>query len=75
MDIISGAQGNVGSSDKTTPHTPHTAPILSTEQSATRSVTPLRETEGAADAYPPTTDATEEGVDAFLGSSRVTSTG
>ena len=46
-------------------------------------MTPPRPTEGAAEAAPPTTDAAEEGVDAgldrevdaFPGSSRVTSTG
>ena len=83
MDIISCGQGNVGPSDQTTPHTPHIAPILSTEQSATRSATPPRAAEGATDVAPPTTDATEEGVDAgldrdveaFPRSSRVTSTG
>ena len=83
MEIISGGQGNVGHSDQTTPCTPHIAPILSTEQSPTRSVTPLRAAECAADVSPPTTDATKEGVDAgldrdveaFPGSSRVTSTG
>ena len=50
---------------------------------ATRSATPPRAAEGATDAAPPTTDATEEGVDAgldrdveaFPGSSHVTSTG
>ena len=31
MEIISGGQGNVGPSDKTTPRTPHTTPILSTQ--------------------------------------------
>ena len=80
MDIISGGQGNVGPSDQTTPRTPHTAPILSTEQSATRSATPPRAAEGEADSAPPTTNAVEEGVDAgldrdveaFPGSSRVT---
>ena len=83
MDIISGGQGNVGPSDQTTPRTPHTTPILSTEQSATCSATPPRATEGATDASPPTTDDAEEGVDvgldrevdAFLGYSQVTSTG
>ena len=83
MEIISGGQGNVGPSDQTTPRTPHTSPILSTEQSKTRSTTPPRAAEGAADVAPPTTDAAEEGVDAgldrdveaFLGSSCVTSTG
>ena len=83
MEIISGGQGNVGPSDQTTPRTPHTAPILSTEQLATCSATPSREMEGATDVSPPTTDAAEEGVDAgldrdveaFPGSSRVTSTG
>ena len=83
MEIFSGGQGNVGPSDQTTPRTPHTAPILSTEQSATCSATPPRPAEGAADAAPPTTDDAEEGVnagldrdvDAFPGYSRVTSTG
>ena len=56
MDIISGGQGNVGPSDQTTPRTPHTTPIFSTEQSKTRSATPLRVAEGAIDAAPPTTD-------------------
>ena len=50
---------------------------------ATCSATPPRAAEGAADVAPPTTDATEEGVDAgldrdveaFPGSSRVTSAG
>ena len=83
MEIISGGQGNVGPSDQTTPHTPHTAPILSTEQLETRSATPPRATEGVVDVAPPTTDVAEEGVDArldrdveaFPGSSRVTSIG
>ena len=83
MDIISGGQGNVGPSDQTTPHTPHTAPILSTEQSATHSMTLPREAKGETDGAPPTTDVVEEGVDAgldrdveaFPRSSRVTSTG
>ena len=83
MESISGGQGNVGPNDQTTPRTPHTAPILSTEQSETCSVTLLRETEGAADVAPPTTNAAEEGVDAgldrdveeFPGSCRVTITG
>ena len=83
MEIISGGQGNVGPSDQTTPHTPHTTPILSTEQSATRSMTPSRAVEGEVGVAPPTTDAAEEGVDAWLdrdvdafpGSSHVTSTG
>ena len=83
MDIISGGQGNVGPSDQTTPRTPHIAPILSTEQSATRSATPSRAMEGAADVAPPTTDAAKEVVDvgldrdveAFPGSSCVTSIG
>ena len=66
MEIISGGQGNVGHSDQTTRHTPHTAPILSTKKSATCSATPTREAKGAADVAPPTTDATEEGVDAGL---------
>ena len=56
---------------------------MSTEQSATHSATPLRAAEGAADVVPPTIDAAEEGVDvgldrdveAFPGSSHVTSTG
>ena len=83
MEIINGGQGNVGPSDQTTPCTPHTAPILSTEQLATHSMTPLRVVEGVVDGAPPTTDAVEEGVDAgldrdveaFPGSSHVTSTG
>ena len=82
MEINSGGLGNVGPSDQTTPHTPHTAPILSIEQSATRSVTPLRVAEGASNVTPPTKNVVEEGVDAglnryveeFPGSSRVTST-
>ena len=85
MDIISGGEGNVGPNDQTTPRTPHTAPILSTEQSATHSVTLPRAVEGATDVAPPTTYVAEEGVDAgldthvdaevtFIGSSRVTST-
>ena len=82
MEIISGGQGNVGPSDQTTPCTPHTTPILSTEQSTTCSATPSRAAEGEADGVPPTTNAVEEGVDAgldrdveaFPGSSRVTST-
>ena len=48
------------------PCTPHTAPILSTEQSATRSATSPRAAEGVADGAPPTTDVVEEGVDAGL---------
>ena len=83
MEIINGGQGNVGPSDQTTPCTPHTAPILSTKQLATRSVTPPRAAEGAVDAAPPTTNVAEEGgvagidrdVEAFPRSSRVTSTG
>ena len=83
MELCSGGQGNVGPSDQTTPRTPHTAPILSTKQSETRSTTPPRQAEGASDAAPPTTNAVEEGVDAgldrdvdvFPRSSRVTSTG
>ena len=83
MEIISGGQGNVGPSDQTTPRTPHIAPILSIEQSATCFATPLRVAEGAADVATPTTDAAEEGVDvgidgdveSFPRSSRVTSTG
>ena len=83
MEIISGGQGNVGPSDQTTPRTPHTAPILSTEQLKTRSATPSKVAEGATDISLPTTNATEEGVDAgldryveaFPGSSRVTSIG
>ena len=83
MEIISGGQGNVGPSDQTTPRTPHTAPILSTEQSATRSTTPSRAMKGEADGAPPTTDVVEEGVDAglnrdvdaFRGYSHVTSNG
>ena len=83
MEIISGSQGNDGPTDQTTPRTPHNAPILSTEQSATRSATLLRAAEGATDVFPPTIDAAEEGVDVgldrdveeFLGSSHVTRTG
>ena len=83
MEIISGVQGDFGPSDQTTPRTPHIAPILSTKQLATRSVTPPRAVEGAVDVSPPTTDAAEEGMDAgldrdveaFPGSSLVTSTG
>ena len=83
MEIISGGQGNVGPSDQTTACTPHTTPILSTKQSATRSATPPRAAKGEADGAPPTTYVVEEGVDArldrdveaFPGSSRVTSTG
>ena len=83
MDIISGGQGNVGPSDETTARTPHNAPILSTKQSETCSATPPRVAEGAVDVSPPTTDATEEGVDAgldrevdaFPRSSHVTGTG
>ena len=59
MEIISGGQGNVGPSDQTTPRTPHIAPILSTEQSATRSTTPSQVVEGEVDGAPPTTDAIE----------------
>ena len=83
MEIINGVQGNVGPNDQTTPHTPHTAPILSTEQSATGSATPPGAAKGQSNGAPPTTDVVEEGVDAgldrdveaFPGSSRVTSTG
>ena len=82
MELYSGGQGNVGPSDQTTPCTPHTAPILSIEQLATRSATPPRPAEGAADVVPPTTNVAEEGVDAgldrdvdaFPRSSHVTST-
>ena len=82
MDIISGGQGNVGPSDQTTPCTWHTPPILSTQQSETRSATPLRAAKGATDVAPPTTDVAKEGVDvglyrdveAFPVSSHVTST-
>ena len=82
MQLYSGGQGVVGPSDQTTPHTPHIAPILSTEQSATCSATASRAAEGAVDVAPPTIDVVEEGVDvgldrdveAFPGSSRVTST-
>ena len=83
MEIISGGQFNVGPSDQTTPRTPRTAPILSTEKSTTCSTTPSRVEEGATDVSPPTTDAAKEGVDAgldrevdaFHGYSHVTSTG
>ena len=82
MNIISGGQGNVGPSDQTTPHTPHTSPILSTEKSATHSMTSPRAAEGAANVSPPTTDDEKEGVDvgldrdvdAFTRYSHVTST-
>ena len=82
MELISGGQGNVCPNDQTTPHTPHTAPILYTEQLATCSMTPSRLAKGASDDVPPTTDATQEGVDVglyrdvdvFPISSRVTST-
>ena len=56
MELCSGGQGNVGPSDQTTPHTPHIAPLLSIEQSATRSTTPPSPAEGAVDAGRPTTD-------------------
>ena len=57
--------------------------VFLTVQSKTRSATPPRAAEAAADATPPTTDDAEEGVDegldrdvdAFPGSSHVTSTG
>ena len=62
MEIISGGQGNVGPSEQTTPRTPHIAPTLSTEQSATCSATPLRAAEGVADSAPTTTDVVEEGI-------------
>ena len=83
MQLYSGGQGVVGLSDQTTPRTPHTAPFLCTEQSTTRYVTHTRPTEGSFDAFLPTTDAVEEGVDAglhrevdaFPRSSRVTSIG
>ena len=83
MEIISGGQGNVAPNDQTTPRTPHTASILSTEQSTTCSTTLPRATEGEADGAPSTTDAVEEGVDAgldrdveeFPRSSHVTSNG
>ena len=83
MEIIGGCEGNVGPSDQTIPCTPNTTPILSTEQSATHSTTPLRVAEGVADVSPPITDVAEEGVDAglnrdveaFPGSYHVTSTG
>ena len=83
MQQNTGGEGSVGPCDQTTPCTPHTALFLSTEQSTTRSATPPRPTKGAADADRPTTNAAEEGVDAgldrevdaFPGSSRVTSTG
>ena len=56
---------------------------MSTQQSATRSATPLRAAKGATDVAPPTIDVAEEGVDvglyrdveAFPGSSRVTRIG
>ena len=65
MQLNSGGQGVVGPSDQTTPRTPHTAPFLSIEQSATCSATPPRPTEGAADADRPTIDAAEEGESEF----------
>ena len=61
MDIISGGQGNVGPSDQTTPRTPHTTPILSTEQLATHFVTSSREAEGAANVAPPIANAVMQG--------------
>ena len=83
MQFNNGGEGVVGPSDQTTPHTPHTTPLLSTKQSATRSATPPMSAEGATVAAPLTTDDAEEGVDAgldrdveaFPGSSRVTITG
>ena len=66
IEIISGGQGNVGPRDQTTSRIPNNAPILSTEQSTTRSLTLPRAVEGATDVSPPTTDAAEEGVDAGL---------
>ena len=86
MQLYNGGQGVVGPSDQTTPRTPHTAPLFSTEQSGIRSATPPRPIEGVVDADRPTTDAAKEGVDAgfdtnadaeatFPGSSRVTNIG
>ena len=81
-----GGEGGVGPSEKTTPCTPHTGPLLSTEQSATCSTTPLRPAKGATNAGQCTTNRVEERVEAgsdtnvdveaaFPGSSRVTRTG
>ena len=82
MQLYSGGQGIVGPNDQTTPCTPHTSPILSTKQWTTRSTTPPRTAEGEADGAPPTTDVVEgvdagldRDVEAFPGSSCVTSTG
>ena len=86
LQFNTGGEGIVGPNDQTNPCTPHTTPLLSTEQSKTCSATPPRPVEGAADADRPTTDPAEEGVDAgfdtnadveaaFLRSSHVTSTG
>ena len=85
MQFNTGGEGVVGTSDQTTPRTPHTAPFLSTKQSKTCSATPLRTVEGAAYDDRPTTDVAKEGVDAefdtnadaeatFPGSSYVNST-
>ena len=77
-------EGSVGPSEKTTPRTPHTTPMFSTEQSARHSPTLPRPVEGAS-----TTDRRtpnrEEGVESdpdssvdaeetFPGSSHVTRT-
>ena len=82
MVIISGGQGNVGPNDQATPRTPHTTPLLSTEQSEKHFTTPARPADGVVDVDRPTTDAAKEGVDAgldrevdaFPGFSHVTST-
>ena len=50
MQLYSGGLGIVGPSDNTTPLTPHTTPLLSTEQSKTHSMTPPKLAEGVADA-------------------------
>ena len=85
MQFNTSSEGIVGPSDQTTPCTPHTTPLLSTEHSVTCSETPPRPAEGAADADRPTTNVAEERVDAgfdtnadaeasFPGYSRVTRT-
>ena len=67
MQLYSGGQGVVGPSDQTTPRTPHTASLLSTEQSTTCSVTPSRLAKGASDFDQRITDHVEEGVEAWFG--------
>ena len=57
-----GGEGGVGPGEQTTPRTPHTTPVLSNEQSKTRSVTPSRVAEGATDANQRTIDRAKEGV-------------